>query len=119
MSVPAIASTRLLSADVPAEVATPDGASESLATAHVVLRRSRTHDIGLWEAGPGTDSDVERTELRAGRVRFVTPVFAGEKLRAPGVVEEVRPKRDGYLVRTPPPTDFSWSTSERAGVDLS
>jgi acyl dehydratase len=32
------------------------------------------------------------------RVRFVTPVFAGERLRAHAVVAEVRPKRDGYLV---------------------
>jgi acyl dehydratase len=32
------------------------------------------------------------------RVRFVTPVYVGEQLRACGVVAEVRPKNAGYLI---------------------
>ena len=32
------------------------------------------------------------------RVRFVTPIFAGDKIRAHGVVEEVKPKNGGYLI---------------------
>ncbi|WP_433519553.1 cupin domain-containing protein [Nonomuraea sp. CA-143628] len=75
MSVPAMASARLVSADVLAEALPPDGASESLATAHVVLGQSWTCDLGLWEAGPGTDVDVESEELflvlsGAGTVTF-------------------------------------------------
>ncbi|WP_315770784.1 hypothetical protein [Rhodococcoides kroppenstedtii] len=32
------------------------------------------------------------------RVRFVSPIYSGEKIRAQGVVAEVRPKHNGYLL---------------------
>jgi acyl dehydratase len=33
------------------------------------------------------------------RVRFVSPIRAGERIRLTGAIAEVRPKGDGYLVR--------------------
>ena len=70
----AMSTQRLVSADVLTEPVTPDGASAALATAAVGLLTTEV-EIGLWEAGPGTDSDVEADEVflvlgGAGRVGF-------------------------------------------------
>jgi uncharacterized cupin superfamily protein len=52
-----------VSGDVLAEPLEPDGASEALATALHPLGVVATGEIGLWAAGPGTDTDVEVDEV--------------------------------------------------------
>jgi hypothetical protein len=69
-----LASARLLSDDVHAETLEGDGASEALATAGRALLEADV-EVGLWEAGPGTDTDIEVDEVflvlsGAGTVRF-------------------------------------------------
>lgn len=70
MDVTSTAAARLLSPDLMLEQVEPDGGSAALATAHLVLRSpegpaSILADLilGLWEAGPGKDVDVETDEL--------------------------------------------------------
>lgn len=55
--------TSLVSGDVLAEPLEPDGASEALATALHPLGAVAAGEIGLWAAGPGTDTDVEVDEV--------------------------------------------------------
>lgn len=55
--------TSLVSGDVLAEPLEPDGASEALATALHPLGVVAAGEIGLWAAGPGTDTDVEVDEV--------------------------------------------------------
>jgi uncharacterized cupin superfamily protein len=69
-----LSSSRLLSTDVHAETLGADGASAALATASRTLLETE-HEIGLWEAGPGTDTDTEVDEVflvlsGEGTVRF-------------------------------------------------
>jgi uncharacterized cupin superfamily protein len=76
----AMASARLLSPDVHAEALGPDGVSAALETAsRALLEPGRGGavgvELGLWEAGPGTDTDTEADEVflvlsGAGTVRF-------------------------------------------------
>lgn len=63
-----IAAERLVSPDVLAEAVEPDGVSQALATASTTLTSAAASDVGqsevgLWEAGPGTDTDVEADEV--------------------------------------------------------
>ncbi|MEW9548433.1 cupin domain-containing protein [Nonomuraea sp. NPDC050783] len=104
MNAPSIASARLISANVLAEVTTPDGASEPLATAHVVLRQSWTSDVGLWEAGPGTDVDVESDEL------FLVLSGAGTVTFADGSRIDLRP---GVLVQLRSGDRTTWEITDR------
>lgn len=55
--------TSLVSGDVLAEPLEPDGASEALAAALHPLGAVVGGEIGLWAAGPGTDTDVEVDEV--------------------------------------------------------
>ncbi|MBW8484278.1 cupin domain-containing protein [Actinomadura parmotrematis] len=63
MTTPRIAAARLVVQDLAAATAEPDGASAALSTAHTVLHESGPLEIGVWEAGPGTDTDVEADEV--------------------------------------------------------
>ena len=70
MNATGAAATRLLSADLMREPLDPDGGSEPLATASSVLRGPVSRPshlgeltVGLWEAGPGVDVDVECDEI--------------------------------------------------------
>ncbi|HEX3930302.1 MAG TPA: cupin domain-containing protein [Nocardioides sp.] len=57
-----LSASRLLSADLHAEIVEPDGGSEALSTAsHALLEAA--FEVGVWEAGPGTDTDLEVDEL--------------------------------------------------------
>jgi uncharacterized cupin superfamily protein len=80
----AMATARLLSPDVHAEALGPVGVSAALETAsRALLEPGRGGavgvevgvEVGLWEAGPGTDTDTEADEVflvlsGAGTVRF-------------------------------------------------
>lgn len=44
------------------------------------------------------DSDAFLLNYGVDRVRFVTPVYAGEKIRLVGKVTEVKPKDEGYVL---------------------
>jgi uncharacterized cupin superfamily protein len=55
--------TSLVSGDVLAEPLEPDGGSEALATALHPFGAVGDGEIGLWAAGPGTDTDVEVDEV--------------------------------------------------------
>jgi uncharacterized protein len=70
-----IAAERLVSSDVLAEALESDGVSAALVTASTTLAAARASEVGLWEAGPGTDTDVEVDEVflvlaGAGTVTF-------------------------------------------------
>lgn len=83
-----LAAARLISSDVAGETLEPDGASTELATASRALSAFGEVEVGLWEAGPGTDVDTEADEVfivlsGAGRVDFSDG--SGIEL-APGVV---------------------------------
>jgi fumarate hydratase class II len=57
-----LSTSRLLSADVGTEQVESDGVSAALATASRTLLEPQAEDgweVGLWEAGPGTDTDTE------------------------------------------------------------
>lgn len=58
-----MAEERLVARDVLAAPTEPDGASGPLATASVVLDGTGATEVGLWDAGPGTDTDVEADEV--------------------------------------------------------
>lgn len=70
MSATGAAASRLLSADLMLEPVDPDRGSPPLATASSVLRGPDRRSsalggltVGLWEAGPGVDVDVESDEI--------------------------------------------------------
>ncbi len=83
-----MAADRLISDNALAEPLEADGASIALATAATTLAAIKASEVGLWEAGPGTDIDVEIDEVflvlaGAGTVTFED----GSTLAlAPGVV---------------------------------
>lgn len=57
------ASRRLLSPDLKANSLRTDGSSPSMTTASDVLWEEGFLEIGLWEAGPGSEVDVEVDEV--------------------------------------------------------
>ena len=70
-----MAAARLVSADVLGEPLQPDGGSAALRSAARSLSATAATEVGLWEAGPGSDQDVEVDELflvlaGEGRVSF-------------------------------------------------
>ena len=69
-----LSASRLLCADVLTVAVEPDGASAALSTATTTLSVGDV-EVGLWEAGPGTDVDTEVDEVflvlsGAGTVTF-------------------------------------------------
>ncbi|WP_163512167.1 MaoC/PaaZ C-terminal domain-containing protein [Fodinicola acaciae] len=56
---------------------------------YLVSTTARLHDPNAFAMNYGLD-----------RVRFVTPVFVGQKLRARGEVTEIKQKNGGYLILT-------------------
>jgi uncharacterized cupin superfamily protein len=75
VSTSGTADARVVSFDVSSEALKVDDDSAALATASVVLASHRAVEIGLWEAGPGDDVDIETDEFflvlsGAGRVEF-------------------------------------------------
>ena len=103
MSDGPIATTRLLSGDVHAETVEPDGVSEALSTSSRALLEAGL-EIGLWEAGPGTDTDVEVDEL------FLVLAGAGTVTFEDGSSIELRP---GVLVRLQEGDRTTWEITER------
>lgn len=95
--------SRLLATDALAVPLEADGGSEPLATASTVLADSPAQ-VGLWEAGPGTDTDVEVDEL------FVVLSGAGTVTFEDGEVVELRP---GAVVRLHAGDRTTWVVTER------
>jgi uncharacterized protein len=84
------AAARLLSEDVLAHATESDGVSSALETAHASIATLGATSIGLWDAGPGVDVDVELDEV------FLVLAGAGTLTFADGSNIELRP---GVLVR--------------------
>jgi uncharacterized cupin superfamily protein len=103
MSEQPISSTRLLSADVLAEPLEDDGASAALATSSRALHEG-TVEVGLWEAGPGTDTDVEVDEV------FLVLSGAGTVTFEDASAVDLRP---GVLVRLLAGDRTAWTISAR------
>lgn len=98
-----LSATRLLSADVQKEPIETDGASAALATAAVSLSEGKG-EIGLWEAGPGTDTDTEVDEV------FLVLAGAGSVAFEDGSAIDLRP---GVLVRLHEGDRTTWTITER------
>ncbi len=94
---------RLLSPDVLRELLA-HGATEGLATAQGVLGRVGGTEVGLWEAGPGTDTDIEVDEI------FLVVSGSGTVTFADGGTVELRP---GVLVRLHAGEQTTWHITER------
>lgn len=92
--------TRLLSADVLTQQLERDGTSEALDTASSEL----TPTVGLWEAGPGEDVDVEVDEV------FVVLSGRGVVTFEDGESIELRP---GVAVRLRAGDRTTWTLVER------
>ena len=98
-----IAESRLVSADVLGAALAPDGANP-LTTAAASLASVRELEVGLWEAGPGVDSDVEADEV------FLVLSGAGTVTFADGSRLDLRP---GVLVRLHAGDETVWEISQR------
>jgi hypothetical protein len=85
------------------ETVEPDGVSEALSTASRALYEGSL-EVGLWEAGPGTDTDVEVDEL------FLVLAGAGTVTFADGSSIALRP---GVLVRLREGDRTTWEITER------
>ncbi len=94
---------RLVSPDVLAAPVSPDGGSEPLATASAALVTTAV-EVGLWEAGPGTDTDVEADEV------FLVLGGAGTVTFEDGSEIDLRP---GVLVRLHEGDRTTWVVTER------
>jgi uncharacterized cupin superfamily protein len=99
-----IAESRLVSADIAATPTAPDGSSSALATASVPLVAEGQGEVGIWEAGPGIDTDVETDEI------FVVLYGSGSVTFADGSRIELRP---GTLVRLRAGDRTTWQITER------
>lgn len=107
------AADRLVSADVAAEPLEPDGVSVALAGASRALVEvgapvgasvEASVEVGLWEAGPGIDTDVEADEV------FLVLSGAGTVTFADGSALDLRP---GVLVRLHEGDRTTWRITER------
>ena len=94
---------RLVSDDLHAEPLAPDGVSEPLSTASRALIEAGL-EVGLWEAGPGVDTDTEVDEL------FVVLSGQGRVTFEDGSSIQLRP---GVLVRLQEGDHTTWEISER------
>jgi uncharacterized protein len=102
--VSGVADERLLSVDVRTEVVEADGASTVLATASATLGTTSAGVVGLWEAGPGTDTDVEIDEV------FLVLAGSGTVTFDDGSSIALRP---GVLVRLVAGDRTTWHVTER------
>ncbi|MGC4109927.1 MAG: cupin domain-containing protein [Nocardioides sp.] len=103
MTTEPISASRLLSRDLHAVNVEPDGGSEALSTAsHTLLEAA--YEVGIWEAGPGTDTDVEADEL------FWVLAGAGTVTFEDGSTVELAP---GVLVRLREGDRTTWEITER------
>jgi len=82
---PPTAASRLLCDDVLRATLADDGASAALRTAAAGLGSLGATEVGLWEAGPGSDVDVESDEV------FLVLVGAGSITFDDGSVLLLRP----------------------------
>ncbi len=99
-----LAAGRLLTADVAAVETRNDLVSGALASASAELGVLAGLDIGVWDAGPGEESDVETDEV------FLVLSGRGRVTFADGSFVELRP---GVLVRLHAGDQTHWSISER------
>jgi uncharacterized cupin superfamily protein len=100
-----LSTSRLLSADVATEPVETDGGSAALATAsRTLLEPGEVREVGLWEAGPGTDTDTEVDEV------FLVLSGAGTVTFEDGSAIALRP---GVLVRLCAGDRTSWQITER------
>jgi uncharacterized cupin superfamily protein len=105
--VSTMSAQRLVSSDVLSGSLPPDGVSEALATASAVLLEATPEaepEVGLWEAGPGTDTDVEADEV------FLVLSGAGAVRFEDGSAIDLRP---GVLVRLRAGDRTTWVVTER------
>ncbi|MEO5662805.1 MAG: cupin domain-containing protein [Nocardioides sp.] len=98
------AAARLISDDVLTERVETDGVSAILATASTTLTHASTWEIGLWEAGPGTDTDVEIDEV------FLVLAGAGAVTFEDGSTLALRP---GVIVRLVAGDRTTWTITDR------
>ena len=99
-----MAADRLLSADVLGEPLATDGASAALRSEARALTATGATEVGLWEAGPGSDVDVEADEL------FLVLSGEGRVSFDDGSSLELRP---GVLVRLHAGDRTTWEISQR------
>jgi uncharacterized protein len=122
--VSTMSAQRLVSDDVLSEVLAPDGVSGALSTTSATLVAREVGgdvsgeasgeitrgvvtaevEVGLWEAGPGTDVDVEADEV------FLVLTGAGAVRFADGSAIDLRP---GVLVRLYEGDRTTWVVTER------
>jgi hypothetical protein len=102
-----LSTRRLICPDALGAALVPDQGSPPLATAGLVLMagdREPCTEIGLWEAGPGTDTDVEGDEV------FVVLSGAGRIGFEDGSAIDLRP---GVVVRLHAGDRTTWEVTER------
>ena len=101
-----LSASRLLSADVLSHSLDPDGGSAALRTAAATLAAGSVGavEVGLWEAGPGTDTDTETDEV------FLVLSGAGTVTFADGSALQLRP---GVLVCLREGDRTTWEITER------
>jgi uncharacterized cupin superfamily protein len=112
MNETSAAAQRLLSADLRTQPVERDGDSGPLNTASVVLggpvAEASSHvavtEVGVWEAGPGRDADVELDEL------FLVLAGSGSVTFDDGSTIHLRP---GVLVRLYAGDRTQWSITQR------
>ena len=98
------AADRLLCADLYAADVPPDGMSEALRTGSRSFGDLADLEVGLWDAGPGIDTDTEAEEI------FVVLRGAGEVAFADGSTIALRP---GTLVRLHAGDRTRWTITDR------
>jgi uncharacterized protein len=98
-----LSASRLLCPDVLSAALEPDGVSVALGTAAAALSTGDV-EVGLWEAGPGTDDDTEVDEV------FLVLAGAGTVTFADGSTIELRP---GVVVRLHEGDRTTWTITER------
>ena len=98
------AADRLISADVLTEPLEDDGVSVALATSSTTLTAVKASEVGLWEAGPGTDTDVEVDEV------FLVLAGAGTVSFEDGSSLALRP---GVIVRLVAGDRTTWTITDR------
>ncbi|QIK68638.1 cupin domain-containing protein [Nocardioides sp. HDW12B] len=99
-----MAEVRLIARDGLAAPTTPDGGSEPLQTAVATLAELGRSEIGLWDAGPGTDDDVEADEV------FLVLAGRGTVTFEDGSVIDLGP---GVVVRLYEGDRTRWELTER------
>lgn len=99
-----MADDRLLSADLGAAELAPDADGGPLSTAGAPVGRFGDVRLGLWEAGPGHDTDTEVDEV------FVVLSGAGTVRFADGSELGLRP---GVVVRLHAGDETVWDVTER------